>query len=284
VGTDDGNVWVSKNGGGSWEAIHSGLPQDKWVSSITPSPKDEATVFISLNSYRHDDFRTYVFMSTDYGKTWTDIKGNLPESVANVVIQDPVNTNLLYCGLDNGTYVSLDKGKTWQFFNGMLNVSSYDMVVHPRDNELVVGTHGRSVFVADVKPLQAIKDVNKPIMVFASESVRFSERWGQKSAGWAKPFEPKTSVVYYVGKQAPEVTVEVYDEKKTLLRKFSSSGSAGFHTLTWDLKISEPVKATSKKGKQSVQPPTALKYASKGKYMLKVSNGTDTSETTVEIK
>lgn len=285
AGTDDGNVWVSKNAGGSWEQINAGLPTDKWVSSIFPSTHQEGTVFVSLNGYREDDFRTYVFMSTDHGKTWTSVKGNLPESVANVIIQDPVNANLLYCGLDNGTYVSLDKGKTWQFFTGMLNVSSYDMIVHPRDYELVVGTHGRSVFVADVKPLQSLKDAGKAVMAFKPEDVRHNERWGQKQADWAKPFEPKASVLYFVGKQAPEIVVEIYDEKKALVRKVNAKGGAGFHSFTWDLKVTEPAKTSTKKGKTS-QPTVAtpLKYAGKGKYSIKFLNGTDTSEVTLEIK
>jgi hypothetical protein len=287
AGTDDGNVWVSKSGGANWDQINAGLPQDKWVSSIFPSTHQEGTVFVSLNGYRDDDFKTYVFMSTDYGKTWASISGNLPQSVANVIIQDPVNANLLYCGLDNGTYVSLDKGKSWQFFNGMLNVASYDMIVHPRDNELVVGTHGRSVFVADVRPLQSLTDVGKSVMAFKAEDIQFSERWGVNQAGWAKPFEPKASLLYYVGKQVPEVVVEIFNEKKSLVRKLTAKGSAGFHTLTWDLKIAESTKApAAKKGKgvQSAVTPTTLKYAGKGKYTLKFINGIDSSEVTMEIK
>jgi hypothetical protein len=168
----------------------------------------------------------------------------------------------------------------------MLNVSSYDMIVHPRDNELVVGTHGRSVFVADVKPLQSLKDVGKSVMAFKAEDIRFSERWGVKQAGWAKPFEPKANLLYYVGKQVPEIVVEIYDEKKAVVRKLTTKGTAGFHTLTWDLKIAEAAKApAAKKGKgaPAVTPPT-LKYAGKGKYTLKFINGTDSSEVTVEIK
>jgi len=284
AGTDDGNMWVSKNAGSSWESITNSLPQNKWVSSVFPSSHQEGTIFVSLNGYREDDFRTYVFMSTDYGATWTSIKGNLPDAVANVIIQDPVNENLLYCGLDNGTYVSLDKGKSWQFFNAMLNVSSYDMIVHPRDNELVVGTHGRSVFIADVKPLQAVKNTDKGVMVFAVEDIRFSERWGEKSAGWSKPFEPEVDVMYYIGKSATEIAVEVYDEKKALVRKIATNGSLGFHSFKWDVKINEATPATKKGKKDTVPVSTPLKYATKGKYTIKLINGSDSSETTVEIK
>lgn len=280
AGTDDGNVWVSRDGGGNWEPIQAGLPAGKWVSSVTPSPTNEATVYISLNGYRNDDFATYLFMSNDYGKTWKSVKGNLPESVANVIIQDPVNASLLYCGLDNGTYVSLDKGQTWHFFNGMLNVSSYDMVVHPRDLELVVGTHGRSVYVADVKPLQQLRDASKPIMAFAPESIRFSENWGERSVGWSKPYEPVVSVLYYVGKPVASIQVEVLDEKKNVLRKTTTSGEAGFATWRWDVKVQSPV---DPKAKTKTAAPT-LRYAGKGKYTLRFSNGTDQHDVTVEIK
>jgi photosystem II stability/assembly factor-like uncharacterized protein len=289
AGTDDGNLWVSKNGGGSWESISAGLPANKWVSSVSPSPHQESTVFVSLNGYRDDDFTTYLFMSTDYGKTWKSVKGNLPESVANVIIQDPVNADLLYCGLDNGTYVTLDKGITWHFFNGMLNVASYDMMVHPRDNELVVGTHGRSVFVANVKPLQALKNggINKAIVAFAgAESIRFNERWGEKPYPWADANEPKVSFLYYVGKPVAEIAIEVYDEKNVLVRKFSATGSPGFHTVSWDVKVSPPA-APVAKGKGAKSSPAVnaeLKYAGKGKYKIKFVNGSESSEVTFEIK
>ncbi len=285
AGTDDGNVWVSKNGGGSWENITAGLPQHKWVSSASPSPHTEGTVYVSLNGYRDDDFKTYLYVSTDYGKTWSSVKGNLPESVANVIVQDPVQPSLLYCGLDNGTYASLDNGNTWHYFNGMLNVASYDMMVHPRDNELVVGTHGRSIFVANVKPLQALKDAGKSIMAFAPESIRHSERWGQKQYPWAVANEPKVNMLYYVGKTAPAVAVEVYDEKKNLVRKLTTSGTTGFQTFTWDIKVNDVLTAPAKaKAKSPAPTEPALKYASKGKYTVKFLNGSDSSEVVVEIR
>jgi Sortilin, neurotensin receptor 3, len=284
VGTDDGNVWISKNAGGSWESISAGLPADKWVSSISLSPHDEATVFVSVNGYRNDDFKTYLYVSTDYGKTWTSIKGNLPESVANVIIQDPVNVNLLYCGLDNGTYVSLDFGKNWQLLNKALNVASYDMLVHLRDNELVIGTHGRSVYVADVKPLQSLKDVSVGIMAFANEGIRHSERWGQKSYSWSAAFEPGTSILYYVGKAAPTITVEIFNEKNNLVRTLSSTGGAGFHSINWDLKINEVATAPAKGKTKPATTAPVLKYAGKGKYKIKFSNGTESSEVTFEVK
>jgi photosystem II stability/assembly factor-like uncharacterized protein len=285
AGTDDGNVSISKDAGGSWTSISEGLPQNKWISSISPSPVDEATVFLSMNGYREDEFTTLLFMSSDYGKTWKSVKGNLPESGANVIIQDPVNADLLYCGLDNGTYVSLDKGATCEFFTPMLNVPSYDMIVHPRDNELVVGTHGRSVFVADVKPLQALKEGGnkKAIVAYTPEAVRHSERWGEKQFPWSNVNDAKAAVSYYVGQATDNLTVEIYDEKNNLVRKLKASGVPGFHSLSWDVKVQEAAPQKKTKGKPA-EPAGHRKYAAKGKYKFKFINGAETSEVTLEIK
>ncbi len=283
AGTDDGNVLISRDGGFTWIDITEGLPANLWISSISPSPKDEATVFISLNNYRNDDFTTHLYMSTDYGKSWKSIVGNLPQSVANVVIQDPVNENIFYCGLDNGTYVTFDRGVSWHVFNGMLNVPSYDMIVHPRDNELVVGTHGRSIFVADVKPLQALKDdITKSILAFAPDNIRHSDRWGEKQFGWSKPNLPQMNLLYYVGKAAPQIGIEVLDEKNNVVRKISAPGSPGFHTYRWDVKTESL--SDNKKTKSKTPPPMPeLKFASKGKYKLRFINGTETTEVAFEI-
>jgi hypothetical protein len=283
AGTDDGNVWVSRDGGVKWEDIRKGLADGRWVSWISPSPHDEGTVYLAMNGYRNDDFKTYLYTSTDYGKTWRSVKGNLPESVANSIVQDPVNPSLLYCGLDNGTYVSTNNGDQWDVINGMLNVASYAMIVHPRDNELVVATHGRSVFVADVKPLQALGSVGltTTVKAFETSPVSFSEAWGETTYPWSKQNTPILSVLYYVGVAANSLQVEVYDSNKNLRRTLTVSGSRGFHTLPWDLKVEEI--ATGNKKKKNAEP-RKLVYAGKDKYTLKFTNGTASSEILVEIK
>ncbi|MCX7638266.1 MAG: glycosyl hydrolase [Cyclobacteriaceae bacterium] len=283
AGTDDGNLWVSRNGGGSWESISKGLPDNKWISSVFPSPHHEGTVLVSLNGYRDDDFNTYLYISSDYGKTWNSIKGDMPESVANVIIQDPVVADILYAGMDNGTWISFNRGGNWHFLTGMLHVPAYDMMVHPRDNELVVATHGRSIFVTDVKPLQALKNPAKPIQVFATEAIRYNERWGQRPYPWDQIIEPKVSVLYYVGKAADKINVEILDEKNNVVRKLTTSGEPGFQWFVWDVKIQPAPPAPAKKGKQPAAEEKPV-YAGKGKYKLKFYNGTEISEVTVEIK
>ena len=95
AGTDDGNIQITRNGGESWELVSENLPQRRWVSQVHASNHEEGTAYASLNGYRYDEFKTYLYKTTDYGQSWTSVKGNLPESVANVLIQDPKNPNML---------------------------------------------------------------------------------------------------------------------------------------------------------------------------------------------
>ena len=154
VGTDDGNVQLTRDDGQTWTKINEGLP-DKWVSRVEVSPHDQARVYAALTGYREDDFRAYVFSSSDYGRTWISIAGNLPSESINVIREDPAVPGLLYVGTDLGAYVSLDHGQKWHSLGNHLPTTPvHDLFVHPRDHELICGTHGRSVFVLDVKNIQ----------------------------------------------------------------------------------------------------------------------------------
>jgi photosystem II stability/assembly factor-like uncharacterized protein len=154
AGTDDGNVQVTRDGGKSWTLIVRGLPS-KWVSRVTASGHEAGTVYVALTGFREDDFRTYLFKSNDYGRTWASITGNLPDEPVNVVKEDPKKAGILYIGTDLGVYATLDGGATWvSLCNSLPTAAVYDLVVHPRDGELVIGTHGRSIFVLDVGPIR----------------------------------------------------------------------------------------------------------------------------------
>lgn len=165
AGSDDGNVWITRNNGGNWTSLNAGLPQDRWVSSISPSKYKEGRVYITLNGYRSDEFNTYVFKSEDYGKTWSSIKANLPEEATNIIIEDPKMSNILYLGTDHGLYVSMDEGNNWNLFQGEIpNVAIYDMVIQERENHLIVGSHGRSVYVVDLKQIHELAKPGPKIM------------------------------------------------------------------------------------------------------------------------
>ena len=174
IGTDDGNLHRSDDGGYTWTALHRSAMSDKsksakttapfagldtkqlWVSRIIASQHSENRVYVTLNGYRSDNFEPFVFVSEDKGVTWQPIAGNLPLEPVNVIREDPKNPDLLYVGTDGGLYVSFDRGKTYKAWQtGMpRSVPVHDLAIQQRDNELVVGTHGRSLYVGKLDKLQ----------------------------------------------------------------------------------------------------------------------------------
>jgi photosystem II stability/assembly factor-like uncharacterized protein len=150
AGTDDGRVWVTKDGGKAWAEITAGLPVQKWVSRLVASEYDMATVYMTQNGKRDDDFTPYVWKSTDFGKTWIDIGKGIPLGPVNVIREDPVNKDILYVGTDLAVYVTTDGAKTWQVLGANLPTSYvHNLIIHPRDNMVVIATHGRGMWVLD---------------------------------------------------------------------------------------------------------------------------------------
>jgi len=155
VGTDDGNVHVSKDGGYNFNLINQKLPKGLYVSRVTASAYSESKVYVTLNGYRNDHFGSYVFVSDDYGANWRQIMKDLPLEPVNVITEDNISANVLYVGTDAGVYVSVDGGATSMGWNNGLPkaVPVHDIVIHPRDNEIILGTHGRSLYIAKLEDL-----------------------------------------------------------------------------------------------------------------------------------
>ncbi len=154
AGTDDGKVHMTMDGGRSWQEIMKGLPYKKWVSRIVASAHGMSTVYMTQNGKRDDDFAAYVWKSTDYGKTWMDISRGIPLGPVNVIREDPVNKDILYVGTDIGVYVTKDGGKTWNVLGGNLpSTFVHDLIIHPRDNIIVIATHGRGMWALDANPV-----------------------------------------------------------------------------------------------------------------------------------
>ena len=150
VGTDDGRVWVTMNDGEEWNEIVESIATDRWISRIVASKFDEGTVYMTQNGKRDDDFTVYVWKSEDYGKTWKDISGNIPLGTVNVIREDPVKGNILYVGTDVGVYVTSDGGRNWEVLGaGLPSVFVHDLIIHPRDNLIVIATHGRGMYALD---------------------------------------------------------------------------------------------------------------------------------------
>jgi photosystem II stability/assembly factor-like uncharacterized protein len=155
VGTDDGRVHVTHDGGANWDEIDYGIAPRRWISRIVASRYEKGTVFLAQNGKRHDDFTPYLWKSIDYGKTWQSIVANIPCGPINVIREDPKNADVLYVGTDLGVYVSVNGGKSWEVLaNSLPTTFVHDLIVHPRDDIMVVATHGRGMYALDVRPIQ----------------------------------------------------------------------------------------------------------------------------------
>ena len=178
TGTDDGNIHISKDAGYSWEQLNqtkATTPAKKgsktsttdsrlqtnqlWVSRVTASQHNVSRIYTSLNGYRFDDFAPYLYLSDDYGTTWKKIGTNLPYEPINVVKEDPKDENIIYVGTDGGLYVSFDKGNSFMLWNAGTPKSMpvHDIAIQERDNEIVLGTHGRSIYIAKLDDVQKLK-------------------------------------------------------------------------------------------------------------------------------
>ena len=173
AGTDDGNLWLTRNDGVTWENLTGraqGVPRTTWVSRVEASSFDSATVYVTFDGHRNDDFHPYVYVSNDFGKTFRSIKGDLPDTeFVHVIREDPRRKDLLFLGTELTAYVSMDGGATWERLNeGLPPAPVHDLKIHPRDPELVAATHGRSIYVLDIGPLERATDslLNAPVAVF----------------------------------------------------------------------------------------------------------------------
>ncbi len=149
AGTDDGRVHVTRDYGEHWTEITDGLVKNKWISRIVASKYDIGTVYLTQNGKRDDDFAPYIWKSTDFGKTWTDITGNIPLGPVNVIREDPFDPDILYVGTDGGVFVTKDGGRHWDVLGDLPSTYVHDLRIHPRDNILIIATHGRGVWVMD---------------------------------------------------------------------------------------------------------------------------------------
>jgi photosystem II stability/assembly factor-like uncharacterized protein len=264
VGTDDGNVQVTRDGGATWTNVRKsvpGVPDGIWVSSLEASHFEPGTAYVTFDGHRSADFRTWVFRTADYGATWTSVAGNLPaDQPLYVVREDLKNKDLLFAGSEFALFVSLDSGKQWaRWMNGMPTVAVHDLVIHPRDNDLVAGTHGRGIFILDdITPLQQLTDAvrNAPAHVFQNRPATI---WEDASRGGVRghfffaaenpPYIPKRDNVvraklingalihYYLKARAGDVRIEVSEITGQKKRTLFSSAEPGIHRALWDLRF-----------------------------------------------
>ncbi len=259
VGTDDGKVHVTTDFGKHWKERTSkitalGCPKNYWVTRIFASYHSPSRAYVTKSGFKFDDFRPFVFRTDDYGKTWTDITGNLPRVSVNVIYEDRKNPDLLFVGTEKGVYISFTRGKIWfPFNNNMPHVPVMDLMVHSRESDLIVGTYGRGAFITDISPLRELtaEVLKKDAFLFKIEpkpQKNYSQRkfWGNFELLGNRPLttpnEPNGLAIYYYFKSdaKKDATLEVYNVYGKLIKSIKIKHKKGLHRIYWDTFKAEP--------------------------------------------
>ena len=247
-GTDDGNVQVTRNSGRTWKnAVENipDLPPNTWCSRIESSHFSPGTAYVAFDGHRMDDYDTYVYKTTDYGETWTSIKGNLPFGWVHVIREDLKNKNLLYVGTEFGVYASLDGGESWfTLRNNLPTVAVRDIAVHPRENDLIIGTHGRGIWILDdISPLQEMtREVfDSSLHLFnirpTTQFLRSARGESYSSKVYAAPNPTYGMILHAYFKTKPEEKPKVLikDKKGETIFKIDLMKKEGIQRKSWSL-------------------------------------------------
>jgi len=293
VGTDDGRVWRTKNGGASWTDLGEELPAERWASRIVASSHQEGRVYLSLNGYRNDDFASYVYMSDNYGDTWTSISQSLPSEPVNVIKEDPSSADIVYVGTDHGTYVSIDQGATFGILDSsMPRTPVHDLVVQARDKHLLVGTHGRSIYKVDIEPLQNISKAQAAgLHLYSISEMRARSGWGNSRNQYSKPYEPSLNLTVY-SNQPGEAKLSIMADGKEISNR-TVNLKKGLQSIAYDMTIDASNKKRAEKclsrlgaNKSKVELKEAdngLIYLLAGTYNLQIKQGAKITEQQLKL-
>ncbi|HJR59597.1 MAG TPA: hypothetical protein VJ813_09370 [Vicinamibacterales bacterium] len=270
VGTNDGNVQVSRDGGATWKNVVArigGAPKEGHISRVEASHFEPGLAYVTIDNHRLDDHKPYVYKTTDFGETWTSIANNLPDGNVNVIREDPKNRNLLYLGNEYGFYISLNGGKEWKkFMTGLPSVRVDDILVHPRDNDLIVGTHGRSIWIIDdITPLQQLSEQVmtadthvfelRPAVAYVNDiqksiSVESAKHWRGENP------DRGTAISYWLKSPAQGgVRITISDIMGREIRSMEGPKEAGLHRVQWNLSRGGPGQGRGQGGQQQAGAP-----------------------------
>jgi photosystem II stability/assembly factor-like uncharacterized protein len=257
AGTDDGNVQVTRDGGKNWTNVVGniqGLPKNPWVSSIDAGHFDPGTAYATFDLHNFGDMRPYVYRTTDLGQTWTQVVA--PDSpvrgYAHVIKEDPVNKELLFVGTEFGLWISTDGGKQWAQYKGgdLPNVAVRDLAIHPRDNDLVIATHGRGIWIVDdITPLRSLTpDMLGKEAVFlqsrpSMQRIQGGGGWASGDAEFSGPNPTEEAVITYYQKKRHifgDLKIEVFDQEGKSLGVIPGSKRRGLNRATWGMRLKAP--------------------------------------------
>jgi photosystem II stability/assembly factor-like uncharacterized protein len=299
VGTDDGNVQLTRDGGKTWSNVGLAIPgrgHDPWISWVEASRFDEGTAYVTLDRHMYGDMSPHVYRTSDFGKTWTQLldpqSPSGPRGYAHVIREDAVDRDLLFLGTEYGLWISTDGGRRWAQYkgSGFPQVAVRDMVVHPRTNDLVIATHGRGIWIIDdIAPLRALTPET------LSEDAGFlpvppAVQWMETYGGWAEgdgafsgPSRPtEASIPYYQRSRHiyGDLKMEVFDEQGKLVDTIPTSEHRGLSRANWSMHLKPPVvpPAATAAFQAAIGPRVVP-----GSYTLKLTRGENVYNTKVRV-
>lgn len=253
AGTDDGNVQVTRDGGKNWTNVRSNfknVPQGIWVSRIEASHFTEGACYVTFDGHRSDNFESWVFKTEDFGKTWMSISGDLPDGqVAYVIREDPINRNLLFLGTEFGIFISTSGGQSWErFMNNLPTVAVHDILIHPLCKDLIIGTHGRGIWICD--DITALEQMPSPLPASAVQlfTPRTATQWNSFSRGGSRGqflFQgenpPQGALIhYFLGADVEEATLEISDLQGETKLTVELENTHGLNRYEWDFSFNPP--------------------------------------------
>lgn len=269
VGTSDGKVHVTRNGGEAWTDLTNAVAKaggaaDVYVSRVFASNHAAGRAYVAKSGNKMDDFRPYLLVTDDFGATWKSISGNLPSEPVHVVWEDDRNPDLLFVGNSGGVFVSINRGqKWWKMNNNIPNTPVLDLAVHPREHDLIVGSMGRGVFITNIGPLEELNDT-----VLAKDAYLFEIKPAAQRVPWSfgandrlfsqryiqTPNEPNGMVIQYYLKNARNdgAGVVVTDSRGTEVARLKGGTAAGINTVVWNMRVQSSSGARGSRGASSI--------------------------------
>ncbi|MFC1564906.1 WD40/YVTN/BNR-like repeat-containing protein [candidate division KSB1 bacterium] len=253
AGTDDGLVHITRDDGITWTDVKNnirGVPEGIWVSRIEAGHFDAGTAYVTFDGHRSDVFKPFVFKTEDYGNSWQEITYGLPgNEVANVIREDLKNKNLLFLGTETGMFISTDAGNTWnRFMNNLPTVPVDDIMIHPRDNDLIIGTHGLGIWICDdITPLQQMTDEVIASASYVMEPRRVTQ-WVNAGRGGSRGNKffsgenpnPVPRISFYIGSNTPNAVLTITDATGSLKKTVELEPDQGLNHYRWDMSFDPP--------------------------------------------
>ena len=253
VGTDDGNLQITRDGGKHWENVVKnvpGIPANTWVSSVEASHFDPAVAYVTFDGHRTGDMKPYVYKTTDYGKTWIPLTTDSIEGYCHVVREDLKNPNLLFLGTEFGLYISVDGGKQWARIKSIPEVAVRDIAIHPREHDLLLATHGRGIMIID--DITALRSLNQEILeapaaVLPSRPAimripTFLQEFPGDSEFFGENLPEGAFITYYLKKRHifGDLKLEILDENGKVIKTLPAKKSRGINRIFWDMRLKPP--------------------------------------------